>query len=224
MENLGYVKLYRKLLENSCCNKPNYAWVWVFMLLRANHKTSKIIWNGKEEMLKPGQFITGREELSRQTGVPTSTIEDILTFYEKRQHQIRQQKTNKFRIITIVNWAKYQDKGTKSDSKSNNQPTSEQQQSNTDKKIKNDKNDKNIAKINFRPTNMNKIQKVVDHYLDITGKDGVEYKKHLRAAKELLTLCDEDASRAKKILDKCKELAIGEWSIYWACKKWPEIK
>lgn len=51
--------------------------------------------------------MTSRKELSKQAGIPESTVERILTFFENEQ-QIEQQKTNKFRIITIKNWEEYQ--------------------------------------------------------------------------------------------------------------------
>jgi hypothetical protein len=71
---------------------------------------------------------------------------------------------------------------------------------------------------------MNKVQNVVDYYLSLTGKDETEYKKHLRAAKELLTLCDEDTEKAKATLDKINKIApYSDWSIYFAVKKFLEL-
>ena len=58
----------------------------------------------------------------------------------EKQHQIRQQKTTKFRLITIQNWNKYQS----SDNNSDNKATTKQQQPDTynnDKNIKNEKNE-----------------------------------------------------------------------------------
>ena len=77
--------------------------------------------------------------LSEQTGIAESTIEDILKFLE-RQHQIQQQKTSKFRLITIVKWDEFQS----SDNTSDNKATTKQQQTDTynnDKNVKNEKNE-----------------------------------------------------------------------------------
>jgi len=136
MESLGYVKLHRCLLNNPIAKKPQYAWLWIVLLLKANHKPQKIMWNGGIIIINGGQLITGRKKLSEETGIPESTVEDILKFLEA-QHQIRQQKTTKFRLITIVKWEKYQNGNNKSDNKA----TTKQQQADTNK---NDKNDKNI--------------------------------------------------------------------------------
>ena len=135
----GYIKLHRKLLENPLMKKPAWAWLWVVLLLMANHKDEEFIFNGEVVKLKSGQFLTGRKQLSIKSGLPESTIEDILRFLESRQ-QIRQQKTSKHRIITIVKWGEYQSRE-KDFKKSDNNPTTIRQQADT---YKNDKNDKNI--------------------------------------------------------------------------------
>ena len=76
------------------------------------------MWNGEIISVKAGQLITGRKELSEQTGIPESTIERILEMF-KNEHQIEQQKTTKFRLITILKWNEHQ----KTDSKMDNKRT-----------------------------------------------------------------------------------------------------
>lgn len=140
--NSGYIKLHRRILENPIAQKPNYAWLWTTLLLLANHKEHKFMWNKDIILIKEGQLLTGRKELSKQTGIPTTTIERILEMLENG-HQIEQQKTTKFRIITILNWGKYQSKDNKTDSISDNKRTTNGQQTDTYKNDKNVKNDKN---------------------------------------------------------------------------------
>src|ERR1043165_6378566 len=133
MEN-GWIKVHRKLLENPIASKQHYGWLWITLLLMANHKEKKAIWNGDILVIHEGQILTGRKELSRRTRIPESTIEDILKFLET-QHQIQQQKTTKFRLITVLNWKEYQNTNNNSDNKA----TTKQQQSDTNKNVKNDK-------------------------------------------------------------------------------------
>lgn len=90
--------------------------------------------HGKIFNLQEGQLITGRKKLSEGTGIPESTIEDILKLLENEQ-QIQQQKTTKYRLITIVNWKEYQE--------SDNKATTKQQQADT---YKNDKKEKNSGR------------------------------------------------------------------------------
>ena len=74
------------------------------------------MWDGGVVVVKEGQLITGRKTLSEETGLPETTIERILTYLES-EHQIGQQKTTKFRLITIVNWKDYQNPDIKTDNK-----------------------------------------------------------------------------------------------------------
>ncbi len=99
--------LHRKILDNPIVSKPKYCHLWVVLLLRAQHKRSDFIWDNQRQTLLPGQLITGRKQLSQETKIPESTVERILKYLES-EHQIGQQTTPKFRIITIKNWEKYQ--------------------------------------------------------------------------------------------------------------------
>src|ERR1700690_2765071 len=98
----GWIRLHRKLIEKGFYKKSTYLHLWVHLLLSANHKEKEFMWNGEIIIIKQGQLVTGRKQLSEGTGIPESTIEDILKLLE-REHQIQQQKTTKYRIITIVN-------------------------------------------------------------------------------------------------------------------------
>lgn len=119
-------------------NRPSYLSLWIHIICMANHKEKKMMWNGEILSINEGQFVTGRKELSIKTGIPETTIEDILKFLE-RQQQIRQQKTTKYRLITVINWEKYQH----SDIVSDNKATTKRQQADTNKNDKNVKNEKN---------------------------------------------------------------------------------
>lgn len=135
----GWIKLHRKIIDNPISNKPQYLSLWVHILIMANHKGKSMMWNGDILSIHEGQFVTGRKELSIKTGIPETTIEDILKYLE-RQQQIRQQKTTKFRLITVINWEKYQI----SDTKSDNKPTTSRQQADTNKNDNKENNDKNV--------------------------------------------------------------------------------
>lgn len=131
--NQGWIKLHRKLKQKAFSSKPQYLALWIHLLLSANHSGQEFMWNGKTITIQEGQFITGRKELSKQCGIPESSVERLLTFFEK-ERQIEQQKTTKYRLITILKWSEYQ-------SLDNKRTTSEQQ---TDTN-KNDKKDNNIS-------------------------------------------------------------------------------
>jgi len=165
----GWIKLHRQILDHPIARRPTYAWLWTSLLLMANHQDKEFIWNGKMQICKAGQILTGRPALSLQTGIPASTIEDALNFLEN-QHQIRQEKTTKFRLITIVKWDEYQI----SDSNSDNKATTKRQQSDTNKK---DKNVKNEKKYEVRPETETLYAWIQQRTIEV----GIENKVHKKS-------------------------------------------
>lgn len=119
-----------------------YFHLWVVLLLKANHKEVKTMWNNNIIVIKEGQLITGRDKLSEETGIHRSSIDRILDFLES-EHQIEQQKTTKYRLITILNWKDHQNL---SNTSSNKRATNEQQMS-TNKNDNNDKNEKKYTSL-----------------------------------------------------------------------------
>lgn len=143
MENLGWIKLHRKLLDNpKICQDSDYMNLWVQLLLLATHSEIPKVFNGRNTILKPGQLITGRIFLSKITKINQSKIERILKYLES-EHQIEQQKTNVNRLITITNWNTYQESEQQVEHQVNNKRTTSEQRVNTYKNDKNEKNEKN---------------------------------------------------------------------------------
>lgn len=132
----GWIKLHRKLIDKGFYQKSQYVHLWIHLLLTANHKPKEFMWNDHIIIIKEGQLITGRKQLSKATKINEGTIENILRLLEN-EHQILQQKTSKYRIITIVNWSSHQI----NDSTINNRVTTELQQSYTNKNDNNEKNE-----------------------------------------------------------------------------------
>jgi DNA-binding transcriptional regulator YhcF (GntR family) len=169
MENNGWISLHRKLLDNPIASKSDYMNLWVHLLLMANHEETSFIWNNKKQILKPGQLLTGRKQLSLDTGIAESQVYKILNYLEKEQ-QIEQQKTTKYTIITILNWANYQNKEHQKEQQSNNRVTTERQQSNT---YNNDNNDNNTTKVGrkspagYGNPDINKFLKGVNKHLEV---------------------------------------------------------
>lgn len=132
----GYIRLYRCILDNPWSRHPDYLAVWVYCLLRGTYKECDVVTkNGGVVHLLPGQFITSREQISVNTGVQESKVERALKLFKSEQ-QIEQQNCGKFRIISIVNWGKYQAREQDNEQYLNNRRTTGEQQVNTDNKVK----------------------------------------------------------------------------------------
>ena len=65
------------------------------------------MFNGEKIELKPGQLVTGRNNLSIETGEHPSKIYRTLKYLES-EHQIEQLKTPRYTLITVKNWHRYQ--------------------------------------------------------------------------------------------------------------------
>lgn len=138
----GYIKLHRCILDSSWSRNPAYVALWTYCLLRANYNPADIITKeGIKVHLEPGQFITSREQISVNTGIEQSKVERILKAFKSEQ-QIEQQNRGKFRIISILNWNKYQSREQENEQHVNNRRTTDEQHVNTNKKVKKEKKDK----------------------------------------------------------------------------------
>ena len=212
MENKGWIKLYRALLDSPYANNPDYSWLWVYLLLRARHKEKTIMWNGKDLIIKEGQLITGRKELSMNSGLTESKVYRILNYFEKEQ-QIEQQKTNKFTLITILNWSKYQSSEQLIEQQMNNKRTTNEQQVNTNKNDKKDKNDKNVIKIlserKFYPEKSTEVKLSKYLYSKIKEKDKkFRVPNHQLWAKYIdfmIRIDNREPEEIEKVIDWCQE-------------------
>lgn len=165
----GWVKLHRSTLENPVvCKDAEHIAVWVYLLLKATHKEKEMIFSGEKITLKPGQLITGRKKISEYCKVNESKVQRILKSFEN-EHQIEQQTANKNRLITVVNWDKYQSSEQQFEQQVNNNRTTTEQQLNTNKKEINKECKKDIDNIVEKESRQDTIKEIVN-YLNLKTK------------------------------------------------------
>lgn len=137
METKGWIKIHRKITDNAFCRgNSERTGFWVILLTMANHTPATFFVGAQKVSLESGQFVTGRKELSKLTGVSEMKCERWLSCLENEQ-QIAQQKTSKFRVITVKNWNKFQLDEQQNAQQMNNKRTTDEQQMNTNKNVKN---------------------------------------------------------------------------------------
>lgn len=100
----GFIALHRSLLSWGWHADPATGWLFVNLLLMANWTDSD--WQGMT--IKRGQLVTGRKALAAQTGLSEQTVRTSLNRL-KSTNEITIASTNKFSVITIVNYGKFQD-------------------------------------------------------------------------------------------------------------------
>lgn len=102
--DIGYIKLYRDMLNWEWMTDPNTAHLFVTILLMANWEDRQF--KGLE--VKRGQFVTSYETLSARTGLTVSKIRTALNNLEST-HEVSRKIAGKWQVITVENYAKYQD-------------------------------------------------------------------------------------------------------------------
>lgn len=132
MENETWIKLYRKLLVSPIFENEKALKVWIWCMLKATHiKRDQLV--GKQIVhLEKGQFVTGRKKASDELRMKDRTVYDYFKLLEEL-HMISINSNNKFSVITVEKWEEYQ--GIKQ--QDNNETTTNQQQINTNKNVKN---------------------------------------------------------------------------------------
>lgn len=139
----GWIKLHRCLKDKAIFDNEKLLKVFIWCLLKATHRPHEQLVGRQKVLLQPGQFITGRNKAAAELNMAPSTAWDYLKLLEAN-NTINIKSNNKFSIITIVNWMLYQMDNEISDNKSNNKPdnksTANQQQIDTNKNEKNNKN------------------------------------------------------------------------------------
>ena len=119
----GYIKIHRKMLNWGWYDEPNVVAVFLHLLLISNYKTTE--WRGIK--ILPGQCIIGRKALAKTLKLSEQQIRTALDKLEST-HEINRKTTNKFTVVTIENWAKYQlDENENNQQITNKQPTNNQQ-------------------------------------------------------------------------------------------------
>lgn len=139
----GWIKFYREVLDKTIwknsTGKQNA--ILSTILLLANHEQNEWEWKGKKYYVKPGQFITSLSSIAKYSGKDVS-IQNVRTALKRLEKLgfLTNESTKQSRLITIVNWEKYQGVN----NESNKDLTNDQQRPNKDLTTNNnDNNEKN---------------------------------------------------------------------------------
>ena len=124
----GWISLHRKFLSWEWFDKPEMVQLFIWLLLNANYADTK--WQGK--VIKRGQMLTTTPKIMealRLTEQQTRTCIGRL----KSTGEITCKSTNKYTIITICNYDRYQDDNFPSNGQNNGQnniPATDKQRTN----------------------------------------------------------------------------------------------
>jgi hypothetical protein len=106
----GYIRLHRKILDNPLFTDKPPAWlkIWIYILARANWRESVFRPRQGEPITVPaGSLITSLEKLGTHAALTKEHARRCLDYLE-RTRSVTLQRTHHWTMITIVNWAAYQ--------------------------------------------------------------------------------------------------------------------
>jgi hypothetical protein len=135
----GYIRSWRKSFESDVSKNVNVWYFWSWCLHRACYQEHDVILGYQTIKLYPGQLIFGRKKAAAELPLSEREIRTCMEFL-KKSGNMTIKTTNKFSIISIVNWNIYQDPNIKSDHQSDQQATSKRPASDhIQERIKKDK-------------------------------------------------------------------------------------
>lgn len=103
MSTKGYIKLYRKILENGIFENAELLKVFVWTILRANAEPAEVY--GRK--LKVGQFVTGKLSAAEELQMRPTTVYDRIKKLEKLGY-IKLDSNTKNTVITVLKYNSYQ--------------------------------------------------------------------------------------------------------------------
>lgn len=138
---------------------------WCWCLLKASHKYHKQMVGFQNIEIEPGQFVFGRKKAAEELPLSERQIRTCIKHLEKTEN-LTIKTTNKFSIITIVNWNSYQCKEASNDQQSDQQTTSKRPASDHKQECK-----------ELKEVKTNELPKFIDEKL---WQDFREHRKKLR--------------------------------------------
>lgn len=208
-----WIKVHRKILEWEWYKDNNTKSLFIHLLIRANHSPQK--WQGI--MVGTGQILTGRKQLSKETGISEQSIRTSLNRL-KSTNELTIESTSKYSIITLNNYNIYNnnnyDNNQQINQQANQQLTSNQpatnQQLTTNKNVKNDKHVKHKENIEGVFNFWNSLE-IIQHR-DIKKSEGA-----IKTKLENYTL-DE----IKESMQNYRDVLVGDkyfWEYKWELKE-----
>ena len=164
MSDKGYIKLYRDIQDHWLWQNERFdrKSAWIDLLLMANHKDRKMLFDGELVTIKRGQILTSIRKLSARWHWSMSTVIKFLNILEQ-DTMITRDSNTKRTVLTLVNYEVWQSSetptGTPSETQSETQSETRCETNKNDKNVKNDKNEKNTNR--FVPPTVDEVREYV---------------------------------------------------------------
>lgn len=202
--NDGWIKIHRQLLSWEWFDKPEMVQLFLYLLLKAN-PTDKV-WHGIT--IKRGQFLTSAASIKRDLGMSERTIRTCLTRL-KTTHEVTIETTNRYTIVTICNYDRYQifaeSNDKQIDEQKDNQTTSQRQAS--DKRPTTTKEYKNIRNTEDNITMAYAIASSGDD-TGLAGDEKIDFDSLLKFINQTFDKTNSSIPRIKTISGQRKTMVV----------------
>jgi hypothetical protein len=187
----GYVKLWRKSLDAGWISNHKLWVFWTWCLMKATHQEYDQIVGCQTVHLFPGQFIFGLKAAAKELKLSIQSIRTLLDFLKTSQN-LTIKPTNKFSIISIINWSTYQGQDDEINTQSNKRLTNKQQTTNNKQEHKNINTKEYIIygeHKNLKLTNEEHL-KLRSSYGDSLTEKAIQYLSNYKIEKNYKTKSD----------------------------------
>lgn len=166
MTEQGFIKLHRSISKWEWYKDEHTKTVFLHLLINANWEDSRF----EGYVIPKGSLVVSWKSLSENCGISVQSARTAIN-HLKSTGEITIKSTNKFSIVSIVNWEKYQgyeeDANKQTNKQTNKQLTNNQQTTNNIKEIKNIRNEelykKSIYQNGRNPDFLAKLQWEIEH-------------------------------------------------------------
>ena len=104
----GYVKIFRKVLDNPNASNSYFLAVWSYLLLKASHKPYVMRIAGEDRILNPGDLVCSCRKVAEFFDINKDTVNNIFNTMEK-DLMIRRKMYARKTVISVLNWSSYQE-------------------------------------------------------------------------------------------------------------------
>ena len=104
----GWIRMQRGIVDHWVFSEADALKLWVYLLMSANYEDKSRMFNGRLTQVRRGQLIYGRHAVSQRLGISEAKLRRYMKQFIKDE-MISQQITNKYSVITITCYEKYQD-------------------------------------------------------------------------------------------------------------------
>ena len=162
----GWIKIHRDIRNHWVWQKADYFKAWVYLLIKANHKSKTWLHNGNLVHIRRGELVTSLDAIAQDMNWSRSKVRHFINLL-KKDTMIRTDSNTNYTHLSICNYDTYQafvhTEGTVVDTTEGTPKAHSRQQ------LKNVKNEKNVKNIE------NRKQKFIESLIEY--KD--QYPSHI---------------------------------------------